>query len=249
MKISIITACFNAEKTIRHTIESVLSQGYDDIQYIVVDGASTDGTIGIVKQYKNQISKIISEPDSGIYEALNKGVKFASGDVIGFLHADDIYANKNVIENVTQCIEVEQVDSCYGDLVYIDNKNQGKIIRYWQSCAYERDLFKKGWMPPHPTFFVKKIVYDKYGNFYTELKIAADYDLVLRFLYKHRISTYYLPEVLVKMRVGGKSNRSLRNILLKSKEDYLALKENGVGGLHTLLLKNIIKIPQFFRRV
>ena len=253
MKVSIITACFNEEKTIKYTIESVLTQNYDNIEYIIVDGASTDGTINVVRQYEKQIAKIISEPDNGIYDALNKGINLASGDVIGFLHADDIYAHANVIKNVAQCIERENADSCYGDLIYIDKKNSEKIIRYWKSCAYERDLFKKGWMPPHPTFFVKRWVYENYGRFDTSFKIAADYEIMLRFLYKYNISTCYIPEVLVKMRVGGISNRNLKNMVRKSLEDYRAWRINkqdpSDAGISTIVMKNFSKIPQFFRRL
>ncbi len=249
MKVSVITVCFNAANTIENAIKSVLSQTYPDIEYIIIDGASIDRTLEIIRRYENNISKLITEPDNGIYDALNKGIRLSTGDIIGFLHADDFYAHENVIKKVVQCINSKNVDSCYGDLVYIDRKNPKRIIRYWKSRPYKENLFKRGWMPPHPAFFVKRWVYEKYGLFDTHFKIAADYEIMLRFLYKYKISTWYIPEVLVKMRVGGISNRNLKNIIKKSIEDYKACRINKLKGcIFTIILKNISKIPQLFRK-
>jgi len=173
----------------------------------------------------------------------------STGDVVGFLHSDDFYANDRVIEKVADVFMKYNVDSCYGDLLYVDKNNTDKIIRYWKSQPYRDGLFKKGWMPPHPTFFVKKEVYEKYGYFNTDFKIASDYELMLRFLHKYKISTYYIPEVLIKMRLGGASNRSLRNLIIKTAEDYRAWKVNSLNkSLYTIPLKNLSKIPQFFKR-
>ncbi len=249
MKISIITAVFNNKAFIEACMESVLCQTYKEIEYVIIDGGSTDGTLEIIKRHGSRITKLISEPDSGIYDALNKGLKAATGDVIGFLNSDDVYAHENVIKNISSAIGEHKVDSCYGDLLYVDKDNPAKVIRYWKACPYTPGLFERGWMPPHPTFFVRREVYEKFGGFNTEFRIAADYELMLRFLEKHRISTWYIPEVLVRMRSGGVSNRSIANMLRKSREDYGAWKANGLrGGVGTILLKILTKVPQFFRR-
>jgi len=248
-KISVITATLNNKACIEGCIKSVLTQNYKNIEYIIIDGGSTDGTIDVIKKYKDTISKWISESDRGIYDALNKGIKLASGDIIGFLHADDFYANNRVLETIVSHITKHNVDSCYGDLFYVDKYNSDKVVRHWKSRPYRDGLFKRGWMPPHPTFFVKKEIYDKFGYFNTEFKIAADYELMLRFLEKYKISTHYIPEVFIKMRIGGTSNKSMKNIFIKSCEDYKAWKINSLnGGISTILLKNLSKIPQFLRK-
>lgn len=249
MKVSIITAVFNNKSCIEACMQSVLGQTYRNIEYIVIDGGSTDGTLELIKRYGDRISKWTSGPDNGIYYALNNGLGLATGDIIGFLHADDIYANDRVIEKVALELEKRKVDSCYGDLLYVGSDNPEKVIRYWRASPYRPGLFERGWMPPHPTFFVRKKVYEKYGCFNTEFTIAADYELMLRFLEKHRISTWYIPEVLIRMRTGGVSNRSIYNMLKKSREDYEAWKVNDLhGGAVTILLKNLSKIPQFFKK-
>jgi glycosyltransferase len=249
MQISVITSVFNNKEFIEDCIKSVLKQNYKNIEYIIVDGGSTDGTIDAIKKYEDKISKWTSEPDKGIYDALNKGIKLATGDIIGFLHADDFYAHNKVLEIVVSHMIKRNVDSCYGDLFYVDKYNPNKVVRHWKSNTYREGLFKRGWMPPHPTFFVKKELYDMFGYFNTEFKIAADYELMLRFLEKHKISTYYIPEVLIKMRIGGMSNRNIKNIFIKSCEDYKAWKVNNLhGGISTILLKNLSKIPQFLRK-
>lgn len=248
MKISIITSVYNNVATIEDAIKSVLSQTYPNIEYIVVDGASNDGTTDIIKKYEDRIAKFVSEKDKGIYDGLNKGISLATGDVIAFLHSDDIYANKNIIEDVVKLFESKNTDSIYGDLVYVDKNNTNKIFRYWKSGEYTFKKLEKGWMPPHPTFFVKKEFYDKYGKFSLKFGIAADYDFMLRMLGKYKITTAYLPKVLYKMRVGGASNRSLKNIIQKTKEDIRALENNGIGGIQTIILKNLMKIPQFLKK-
>jgi glycosyltransferase len=249
MKISIITAVHNNCDTIEDTIRSVLAQKYENVEYIIVDGGSTDGTLKIIKKYRNKISRWVSERDNGIYDALNKGLKMSSGDIIGFLHADDMYPHGMVIDWVVSRILNCGTESCYGDLIYVHKNNTDRKIRYWKSGPYRQGLFKRGWMPPHPTFFVKREVFDKYGDFNTDFKIAADYEHMLRVLERNKISTHYIPEILVKMRTGGKSNNSLKNLVIKSSEDYKAWKINDLdGGLYTVLLKNISKLPQFFRK-
>jgi len=249
VKISIITATLNNRDTIEDCLNSIHSQSYKDIEHIVIDGSSTDGTLDLLGTYKESLSELVSEPDDGIYHALNKGLKLASGDIIGFLHADDMYADKEVLDDVMSNMERHNVESCYGDLLYVSKKNTEKTIRYWKSGPYEKGMFQKGWMPPHPAFFVKKSVYDQYGFFNTSFRIAADYEIMVRFLERNNISTCYIDKVLVKMRTGGTSNRKVKNILIKSAEDYRARKINHVNNaLSTVLLKNLSKIPQFFSK-
>jgi len=246
MKVSIITAVYNGVETIEGCIKSVVGQNYPDIEHIIIDGGSTDGTLDVIKKYGDSIAKVISEPDSGIYDAMNKGIKLATGDVIGFLNSDDFYASNEVLEKVADVFRKYDVDSCYGDLVYVDKNITTKVIRYWKSGEYKMDLFRYGWMPPHPTFFARKMIYDKFGCFNTNFKIASDYELMLRFLERYKISVMYIPEVLVKMRLGGKSNRSIKNIFFQSLEDYRAWTINGLKGrLRAVLLKKLRKTLQF----
>jgi glycosyltransferase len=248
LKISIITVCYNSAETIEKTIQSVISQDYNNVEYIIIDGQSTDNTLHIIEKYKSQISKVISEKDDGIYFAINKGIAAATGDIIAILHADDFYLNNQIIPNVVRTIESKGTDTLYGDLQYVDRNDTSKIIRNWKSGAYNVDAFLKGWMPPHPTFFVKKSCYEKYGVFNTSLKSAADYELMLRLLYKHNSSTTYIPEVLVKMRVGGKSNVSLINRLKANREDKKAWELNELKpSIFTFILKPLSKIGQYFQ--
>ncbi len=245
MKVSIITSSFNNEYTIGDTIKSVINQSYSNIEYIIIDGKSTDKTIKTIELFKDKIHYFLSEKDKGVYYALNKGLSVATGELIGFLHADDIYANKSIIENVVKKLEEEKTDSIYGNLLYVDKSNT-KIIRNWISGKYNYNKIKTGWMPPHPTLFVKKNIYDKYDGFDTSFRIASDYDLILRFLGKHKISVSYIDEVFVRMRLGGISNKNISNIIKKTREDIKALKKNNIGGVYTIINKNISKIPQFF---
>ncbi|HXG30884.1 MAG TPA: glycosyltransferase family 2 protein [Thermodesulfobacteriota bacterium] len=248
MRISVITAVFNSRGYIGDCIRSVLEQSYGNLEHIVVDGGSTDGTLEVVRGYGDRISRLVSEPDGGIYDAMNKGIGMATGDVIGFLHSDDFYADRGVIERVAKAFRSHRVESVYGDLVYV-NRDGSRVIRYWRAGKYREGLIRFGWMPPHPTFFVKREVYERYGCFNTSLRIAADYELVLRFLGRQRITTHYIPEVLVKMRVGGVSNGNIRNVIRKTVEDYRAMRINGLNGaIITLFFKNLLKIPQFFMR-
>lgn len=248
MKISIITIAYNSENSISDAINSVLSQTYPDIEYIIVDGKSKDKTVEIVKSYGNKISKFVSEPDKGIYDALNKGIEMASGDVVGFMHSDDLFADEHVIEKVARLFKEKDVDSIYGDLNYVYKNDTNKILRYWKSDEFSLSRLKFGWMPPHPTFYVKRKIYEKYGGFDIDFKISSDYDSMLRFLGKYKISTAYLPEVMIKMRVGGASNRSLKNIIQKSTEDFRAIRKNKFGNIFTLIFKNLRKVKQFFEK-
>lgn len=249
MKVSIITAVMNGKGTIRETIESVLGQEYKNIEHIIIDGNSTDGTLEMIAGYKDQIAKTISEPDQGIYDALNKGIRISSGNIIGILHAGDLYAHDRVIERVVEGFEKNNGEGCYGDLQYVHRNDPNKVIRYWKSSPYRDGKFKFGWMPPHPTFFVKREIYEKYGVFDKEFRIAGDYELMLRFLERHRISIFYIPEVLIKMRWGGISNRSVKDLWVKSREDYKAWERNHLkGNIFIIFLKNLSKLPQFLRK-
>jgi glycosyltransferase len=251
MKISIITASYNNVDSIEATIKSVLSQTYPDIEYIVVDGGSTDGTMDIVRKQGKAIARWVSEPDGGIYHALNKGLGLATGDVVGFLHADDMLHDYFVINNVMRIFQEQGCHAVYGDLVYVARNDVNNILRFWKSCCFEPKLLKKGWMPPHPTLFLHKSVYDKYGNFNTDLQIAADYDIILRFFSQPDFVSVYLPYIMVRMRMGGVSNKGLSNLWRKSQEDYKAMRFNKIGGVKSLIWKNLSKLSQFrlFKKV
>jgi glycosyltransferase involved in cell wall biosynthesis len=247
IKISIITVSYNSAKTIKDTIESILSQDYSNIEYIIIDGGSTDGTLEIVKKYADKISYFVSELDEGIYDGMNKGIKAATGDVIGILNSDDFYPNSYVISNVAKTFVNQECDAVYGDLVYVKENNTKKITRYWQAGKYTTTRIKNGWMLPHPTFFVKKEMYERYGYYNTDLKSAADYEMILKLLYKQNINAYYIPMILVKMRTGGASNSSLMNRIRANKEDGLAWTKNQLNKpMFVRIKKPLQKIRQFF---
>lgn len=249
MKISIITIAYNSAETIRDTIESVLSQTNVDLEYIIIDGASKDDTMAIVNEYADRISQVVSEPDKGIYDAMNKGVMAATGDVIGILNSDDFYADANVLADVVAKFQQSGSDSLYADLVYVNRDDSDKIVRYWSAGEYKKGQFLKGWMPPHPTFFIRKEFYDQHGIYNTKLKSAADYELMLRMLHKHELSVCYLARVITKMRVGGQSNVSFKNRIKANKEDREAWKMNGLKpGAFTLYRKPLSKISQYFKK-
>ena len=246
MKISIITITYNSAVTLEQTILSVINQTYKDIEYIIVDGKSTDKSLQIAEKYKNKISKIHSEKDEGLYDALNKGIDLASGDVIGILHSDDFYIHNKVIEKYVDTFAKNMCDAVYSDLFYVDKNNTNKIIRKWKSGEYKENAFLNGWMPPHPTFFVKKEMYERFGKFTSDFKTAADYEFMLRLIHKHKIKIAYLPEFTVKMRTGGKSNITLQSRLNANDEDRKAWEINGIKPrFYTLYLKPLRKIFQF----
>ena len=246
MKVSLITVVLNNKAHIQDCLKSVFDQTYRDIEHIIIDGGSTDGTVEILRKYENRISKWTSASDDGIYDAMNKGIDLATGDVIGLLNSDDMYADDRVIEDIVSVFMNYNVDSCYSDLVYVDKLNSHKVKRYWKSNSFKESALKNGWHPPHPTFFVNKEMYDRYGKFNLNYQIAADYELMLRFLGKYRASTYYIPRVLVKMRAGGKSNGSLWSIAKANVECYRAWKENGLGVSPLIILqKPLSKLVQF----
>jgi glycosyltransferase len=248
LKVSIITATYNSDKTIVDTLNSIKKQSYTNIEHIIIDGVSRDNTIELVKA-TNPNCIIYQEKDDGIYDAMNKGIKKATGEIIGILNSDDFYPNEYVIEKVVALFNSESCEATYGDLIYIDTEDISKIKRLWISGYYDHKNFLKGWMPPHPTFFVKKSVYERYGLFNISLWGAADYELMLRFLFKNKISVGYLPDVVVHMRTGGQSNTSFKNRVRANIEDRKAWKINGLKPKwYTLYLKPLNKISQFFIR-
>ena len=246
MRISIITAIKNNRTGLLRAINCINDQTYQNVEHIIVDGGSTDGSLEVVDDEKLKIQnlKFVSEPDDGIYDAINKGIMLATGDVIGLLHSDDTLANENVLSSYADLFYKYDTDSIYSDLVYVDKNN--KSIRVWKSGDYFPKKILDGWMPPHPTLFLRKKIFDKHGLYNTTFKIAADYEMVLRLFWKQKISTHYLPQTTYLMTLGGASNKSLSNIILKSKEDYRAMQINDVPiPFVTLIGKNIRKIPQF----
>lgn len=249
MKISIITVTYNSEKTVQDTIESVLSQDYPNIEYIIIDGASTDRTCEIVQSYGNKISKFVSEPDRGMYDAMNKGIHLATGDIIGILNSDDFYADKSVIFKITRTFMENSVDSIFADLVYVKSDNLDRITRYYSSSSFHPRLFAYGWMPAHPTFFVKRWAYERYGVFQTNYTIAADYELLTRFLARYHLSYAYLPQVIVHMRTGGASTNSLMSNWILNREIIRACGENGIKtNWFKVLSKYFKKVFQLIRR-
>lgn len=248
-KVTIITVCYNSAKTIEDTIQSVLSQDYKNIEYIIIDGLSTDNTLEIVNQYKTKITTIISEKDAGLYDAINKGISLATGDIIANLNSDDFYIDNHVITDVVNKFEAEQTDVLYTDLYYVDAENTNTVKRYWKSGNYTKGAFYKGWMPPHPTFFVKIAIYEQYGVFNLNLHSAADYEIMLRFIHKYECSISYINRVTVRMRVGGVSNASFANRIRANREDKKAWSINGLTPKpFTFILKPLSKVSQFFNK-
>lgn len=245
MKISVITSTFNSEKTLEKTLNSLNSQDYDQIEYIVVDGGSTDNTLEIIKKFGNKVSTVISETDQGVYYALNKGIALSTGDIVGFLHSDDCFADNKTLTNIAEAFSDSHIDAVYGDLNYISQTKDSRIIRKWVAGNFDKRKFKNGWMPPHPTFYVKRKYYLMLGSFNTSLSISADYDLILRYLWQNNLSVKYIPRVLVNMKLGGISNKNLKNIFLKMQEDRSSMLQNNIPPTRALFLKNISKIFQF----
>jgi len=247
LKISVITAVYNNRDTIAEALDSALTQTHPDVDLIVIDGASTDGTQEVLQGYADRLAVLVSEPDRGIYDALNKGIERASGEVVGFLHSDDLFADSAVLSRIATAFADPTVDAVYGDLLYVRKDDPTRVVRTWRAGEFSPGRLAHGWMPPHPTLYVRRAAYQRLGGYDTSYRIAADYDCVLRLLGRGGLRVAYIPEMLVKMRVGGASNRSLKNILRKSREDYRALRVNQVGGLWALAWKNLSKLPQFFR--
>lgn len=226
-KLTLITVSFNSEKTIRDTLQSVVNQSYEHLEYIVIDGGSTDNTCLIVSEYTGVVSKLICEPDNGIYDAMNKGLRCASGDVVGFLNSDDVFADSQTLLKIGQVFESPSIQACYGDLVYVTQDNS-RILRYWKSNVFTKGSFAKGWCPPHPTFYVRRSLVSRLGLFDLTYKLAADADFMMRYLERSNVEVTYIPEVLVRMRIGGATSKSLGNIRQQNSEIFRALQNNEI---------------------
>jgi glycosyltransferase len=247
MKISIITATFNSSATIADCIASVNTQTHVNIEHIIIDCKSRDNTLEIINSSPNRVTQIVSEPDSGIYDAMNKGIGMATGDVIGILNSDDLYADNTVLENVARVLGNTSVDCFHADLYYVKKDNINQIVRYWKSSEFIPGAFSKGWHPAHPTFFVKREVYEKYGIFNLDFTLAADFELMLRFFERYNITSRHLPEAIVRMRLGGKTSKNLKNIIIQNIECYKAFKVNRIAVSPFYLLYRLIpKLKQFF---
>lgn len=249
MRVTLITATYNSKKYLEDCIQSVLRQDYPNIEHIIVDGGSTDGTLDIIKKYEGSIARWISEPDRGMYDAINKGMNMSTGDIIGILNSDDMLDAPDVISAIVQCFTEQQVDSLYGDLEYVDPVDTQKIHRIWKGKPYDRKLFHSGWMPAHPTFYFRRHLLEKYGGYENHYFSAADYEFMARYLYKHHVSSYYLPKLIVKMRRGGQSNSSLYKRLRANRRDYLAMKKTGIPfAFFVSILKPLSKIHQYYKK-
>jgi glycosyltransferase involved in cell wall biosynthesis len=229
MKISIITVVYNRVSTIKDTILSILAQSYNNIEYIVIDGGSTDGTLEVLQSFNKNINILVSEPDQDVIDAMNKGLKLATGDVIGFLNSDDIFFNEYVINEIAYIFLDININACHADLLYTDAKNLNKIVRYWKSCSYEDGLFQKGMMPASPTFYVRRSVYEEHGGFINTRLGPSDFELALRFLHVHKIKSKYIPKIWIKMRIGGDSNKSLFGMIKSSIGALVTLNNYGVS--------------------
>ena len=249
MRVSIITATYNSQEHILDCLNSIINQDYEDIELIIIDGNSTDNTNEIIEKFINDkpIKKItyISENDKGVYDALNKGISISSGDLIGFVHSDDILNSNNTLSYLVKEVNTKKIDGVYGNLHYVSAKNIQHTIRKWDSSPFHPNLLKMGWMPPHPTLFLKRQVYDMHGCFNLKYKISADYDLILRVFQDENLKFGYIDKTITRMRIGGISNRSLTNIFKKSLEDFKSIKKNNTGNFLTLIKKNISKLRQF----
>jgi glycosyltransferase involved in cell wall biosynthesis len=249
MRLSVITVCRNARGTINQALSSIHRQSYRPLEHIVVDGASTDGTLEVLRERQAGIAQLVSEPDNGLYHAMNKGIALATGDYLGFLNADDIYADAEALARIARALQAGNRDAAFGDLVYVRQDDPNAVVRYWRSGPYAAGRVERGWMPAHPTFFVRTALLRKLGGFDTRYRFQADYELMVRLFLKERISSAYIPEVLVRMRVGGHTNRSLRNVYLGNLEAHRACVDNGVHvSPFFVLLKMFSRLPQFFAR-
>lgn len=250
-KISLITVSYNSGQTIEDTIRSVAAQTYLNVEYLVIDGLSTDTTLSILDRYSKVITKVVSEKDNGIYDAMNKGIVLATGDIIGLINSDDVLADERVLERIAQTFsDNPDIDACYGDLCYVKSDDVDKVVRYWRSSPHKEGRIKKGWMPPHPTLYVRRAIYEACGCFDLGYKIAADFELMLRFFEINRIRTRHIPQVLVKMRLGGTTNRNFRNIALQNLEIRRALSAHGIASSLTgfVSYKLFTRLLQFIRR-
>lgn len=245
LKVSIITAVYNREEFIANAIASIKEQDYSSIEHIVVDGNSTDNTVRVVRNYMLPNTVLISESDEGIYDAINKGIHLSSGEIIGLLHSDDFFMHKSIISEIAEIFEDPTIDAVYGDLEYVSKKNPANVIRHWHAGCFSKIKLRWGWMPPHPTLFLRRRVFESLGVYDVTFRISSDYDAVLRYFGKGNVKSRYISKVIVRMRVGGESNKSLASIFRKSQEDFRCLRHNKVGGIGALFWKNFSKLRQF----
>lgn len=243
MKISIITSTYNSEKTVKDTFDSILNQTYKDIELLVIDGKSKDNTLEIVRQYEKKFQgrlKYISESDKGIYDAMNKGIRMATGDVVGILNSDDLYMDNKVLEDIANTFIHENIDAVYGNLIFVEENDTTKVVRTWKGSQYKPESFLNGWHPAHPTFYVRREVYEKYGVFDISFNVSADFELMLRFIEKHRISNLYLDRTLIRMRMGGESTGSIKKIITGNKNVLRAFEKNGLNVSITYPVKRLL---------
>ena len=248
MKISVITAVYKSEATVGEAISSVAAQTHTDLEHVIVEGNSPDGSLAVIERSAHDRMRIISERDDGIYDALNKGIRTATGDVVGFLHSDDFFAHDGALARIASVFEDPAVEAVFSDLDYVAQADPTRVIRHWSTGPFYPERLKYGWMPAHPTLYLRRSVYDRLGGYDTSFGIAADYDFILRYFAQIEAKAVYIPEVLYKMRLGGVSNRNLARIRQKMQEDLHAIRRNKVGGLGTLVLKNTSKLGQFISR-
>ncbi len=248
MKVSIVTVVKNSSGTIKETIESVLGQTYENIEYIVVDGGSNDGTVDLVKKYKNKVVKFISESDDGIYDALNKGIQLATGDVIAILHSGDLFYDRTVVSDMVNRMTDTGAEFCFSDLIIVDRAGEN-ILRYYMAHYYKQWLFRIGWLPPHPTCFINKSLFNEFGLYSTKYEVAGDFDFLVRIFYGRKINWTYLNRVTVKMRYGGASNSGWRSKKRNAQEISQVLRDNNVFSLPVFqLLRYLIRLIEMLVR-
>ncbi|MEL7180384.1 MAG: glycosyltransferase family 2 protein [Pseudomonadota bacterium] len=248
MKISVVTAVKDGRETLPAMLQSLTAQTYDNVEHVVQDGGSTDGTLAYLSGQGHPHMALQSSPDNGIYDAINQGIWRASGDVVGLLHADDTLADPDVLAWVALALEDPAIDGVYGDLQYVSRDDPTRVMRHWQAGPYSAAHLRRGWMPPHPTLYLRREVFARSGFYDTSYRIAGDYEAMLRFLTAGQVRLGYIPKVMVHMKMGGVSNRSFTHIIRKSREDYRAIRRHGVGGVGTLVAKNLSKLPQLVGR-
>ena len=246
MKVSIITVTLNSEKYLSDCIRSVRGQNYKNIEHIIIDGKSTDGTLRIIHRNLDSIASWISEVDKGMYDAINKGLQMATGDIVGILNSDDMFASADSVRSIVDCFQTTKTDSIYGNLIYVDPKNTQKVVRFWKGDHYKRSRFRYGWMPAHPTFYIRRELLSQHGMYENHYFTAADYEFMARYLFRNKVSSQYLDTMLVKMRTGGLSNGSFKKWFRANRRDYLAMKENKIPfSFIVSIMKPLLKLPQF----
>jgi glycosyltransferase involved in cell wall biosynthesis len=249
MKLTVVTVCRNARATIAEAVDSVHRQTHSDVEHIVIDGASTDGTLQILQSRRERIAKLVSEPDEGLYFAMNKGIAAATGDYLGFLNSDDVYQDERVLERIAAALGTGEWDACHGDLVYVHHADPARVTRYWKSKSYVPGMFEAGWHPAHPTLFVRTALLRELGGFDTHFRYHADFDLMVRLFIDRKIASTYIPEVLVRMRSGGHTNRSLRNVCRGNRESWIIARRYGVAASPFWIVKKLAyRVRQFLRR-